>query len=60
MVGNSNISREIIDKLNMVQEFVDDLYFGRQHYKSRIAFIANTLNETVETLKSIPKCKQKV
>ena len=53
MGGDIKISQELIDKLNIVQEFIDELYEGRQHYKDRIAFMANTLGDVIEELKTI-------
>lgn len=57
MAGDIKISQEIMDKLNVVQEFIDELYFGRQHYKERIAFVGNTLNDIIEELKTSQECK---
>jgi len=57
MVGDIKISQEILDKLNMVQEFIDDLYSGKQQYRDRIAFIANTLDDVIKELKTIQECK---
>lgn len=57
MVGDIKITQELIDKLNMVQEFIDELYYGRQHTKERIAFIANTLSDIIKELKTIQECK---
>ena len=53
MVGDIKISQEIIDKLNMVQEFLSALDSGRQQYRGRIAFIANTLDDVIKELKTI-------
>ncbi len=53
MVGDIKISQELINKLNIVQEFIYVLYSGRQQYKDRIAFIANTLGDVIEELKAI-------
>ena len=57
MVGDIKISQELIDKLNMVLEFIDALYEGRQQYKDRIAFMANTLSDIIKELKTIQECK---
>ena len=53
MVNDIKTSQKILDKLDLVQEFIDDLYWGRRHYKERIAFIANTLNDIIEELKTV-------
>lgn len=58
MVGDIKISQELIDKLNMVQEFIDDLYSGKQQYRDRIAFIANTLDDVIKKLKTIQERNQ--
>ena len=57
MVDDIKTSQEILDKLNLVQEFIDDLYWGRRHYKECIAFIANILNGIIEELKTVQECK---
>ncbi len=53
MVDDIKTRQEIPHKINLVHEFVDGLYWGRQHYKERIAFIANTLNGVIEELKTV-------
>lgn len=53
MAKNIKIDQRIIDKLNLVEEFIDDLYFGKEPYKDRIAFIANTLSDVINELKAI-------
>ena len=53
MASDIKISQEIIDKLNMVQEFIDELYYGKQHHKPRIAFMTNTLSDIIKELKTI-------
>lgn len=53
MAKNIKIDQRIIDSLNLVEEFINDLYFGKTPYKERIAFIANTLNDVVNELKAI-------
>lgn len=57
MVGDIKVSQEIIDQLNMVQEFPGALNSGRQQYRDRIAFIANTLDDVIKELKTIQECK---
>lgn len=57
MAEGIKISQEIIDKLNMVQEFLDDLNSGRQQYRGRIAFIGNTLDDVIKELKTIKERK---
>ena len=57
MVGDIKISQEIIDKLNMVQEFLGALNSGRQQYRERIAFIINTLDDVIKELKTIQERK---
>lgn len=47
MVESSKVSQEIIQKLHLVQEFLDDVYDGKQQYRARIAFISNTLNDVI-------------
>lgn len=59
MVEDIKISQEIIE-LNMIQEFIDKLYFGEQIHKSRIAFISNRLNDIIKELKTIQECKQSI
>jgi len=58
MVGDIKISQKIIDDLNLVQEFIDELYNGRQQYRDRMAFIANTLDDVIKELKVIQKQEQ--
>ena len=58
MAGDIDISQENIDKLTMIQEFIDELYSGKQHNKPRIAYISNTLNNIIKELKSIQENKQ--
>jgi len=50
MVENTKVSREIINKLRLVEKFIDDLYFGKQQYKPRIAFIGNALSDVIAEL----------
>ena len=57
MAGDIKIIQESIDKLNIVQEFIDALYYGKQQYRERIAFIANTLNDIIKELKTIQEYK---
>jgi len=55
MAKNIKIDQRTIDKLNSVEEFIADLYFGKEPYKDRIAFTANTLSDVVNELKAYEK-----
>ena len=51
MAENIKVSQEIIHKLHLVQEFIADIDDGEKQYRSRIAFILNTLNDVITELK---------
>ena len=51
MAENIKVSQEIIDKLHLVEEFIGDIYMGKEPYKARIAFISNTLSDVMKELK---------
>lgn len=51
MAKNIKVSQEIIDKLRLVEKFISDIYYGKQQYKPRIAFISNTLSDVIKELK---------
>lgn len=50
MAKQIKIRQEIIDKLRLVEEFIGKVYDGKKQYKSRIAYIANTLNDIITEL----------
>ncbi len=50
MAENNKTNQELIHKLQLVQEFLGDLYAGRRQYRPRIAFISNTLDEVITQL----------
>lgn len=51
MAESIKVSKEIINKLRLVQEFITAIYSGEQQYKPRIAFIASTLDDVITELK---------
>ena len=51
MTKKSKINQGIINKLDLVQKFIDEIYFGKQQYKPPIVFISNTLNGIITDLK---------
>lgn len=53
MAEKIEISGEVIYKLQLVQEFITGLYFGRRYYKDRIVFILNTLDDVIKQLKDL-------
>jgi len=57
MASDTKISQELIDKLNMVQEFLDALNSGKQQYRGRIALMINTLDDVIKELKTIQERK---